>query len=567
MTCRLTVWGMWVVGCGLCLLLGCGSDSTSSKKNPDGDSDTAESDTELEVDCEPDSDSSNPDIPDDIPPLINTRPFTIERSHSEAGPSPDEISVFTRDFSAFFKNSDYFRWLSRYSQGLPEDNKWGQPGYKVWWTNAYATKHDGLVTISWERPSDNSTAKIARALAPMLGLWLATNDETTRELALGYMRGLSVTYDGMIWDNEDPVVDSIMARCIFHRNYQTELDGGRQLAMDYDSVRYEIIERRHDTLHNPANPTWGDIYVRNKRSKDDFPYLYRSMPWLIRSIWESDDAEMRAAAIKLLRQVRAMAADIVEHGYLVRTKDGDGVPFIPQTEGGLVDDFASLVSYEPLFPNAECNAKLSTAYLAAGNRLDNECIHESVEFYGDGGTYEDLAIGSHFWSSNMIWGYHLTAVAVALAFDDAPTARKLLDGLATRIEGLMVDERAAKNTEWWPDVAQLLVQAAAYGLPLTGDEARLIQTQYLEATEHYNSHVPWDPWDASVPDDTPYPVLPDRNQLDGAGAVLKTYVRITEILNLFEYCASPLKAETGASFVDCARLLDPERWGTDGLHE
>ena len=494
---------------------------------------------------------------------MDSSPVTVERTNQTPGPDDAGVREFTREFTAFFRDTGYFSWLSRYSQGLPENNQWGLPGYKVWWTNAFASRHGDTVTITWKTPSDNSTAKVSRALAPAAGLLLASGDPTVYDIVLGYIRGLSANYDGMVWGNEDPVVDTLMARCIFNRSYQTELDGGRKIAVDYDSVRYEVIERRHDTLHNPDNPTWGDIYVRNKRSKDDFPYLYRDVPWLIRLIWQTDDDTLRQASIKLLRQVRAMARDIVDHGYTIRTKDGDGAAFTPETEGGDVEDFASFTSYDFLFPLAECDAKMSTAYLATGGRLDNECISDDVAFYGDGGGYEAATIASHFWGSNMIWGYHVTALAVSLAFGDNDTAAKLLEGMATRMDGLMQDERADKYTEWWPDVAQLLVQAAAYGLPLTGDEATLIQRQYREAAAFYRQSVVWDPWDASAPEDTPFPVLPDRNTYNDQDEVAKTHVRITEILNPFEYCASPLRATTGAQFVDCDTLLNPGAWSTE----
>jgi|GEM_PF-1243110 len=510
--------------------------------------------------CSDDADSGDNLVPDDIPALVDTTSATVERDLSAPGPGATEVDAFTRDFTAFFKDSDYFKWLSRYSQGLPEDNQWGQPGYKVWWTNAFASRHGDLVTITWDRPSDNSTAKVSRALAPAAGLLLATGDQTLRDLVLGYIRGLSANYDGMVWAGKEAEGNALMARCIFQQSYETELDEGRRIAVDYDSVRYEIIERRHDTVHNPNNPTYGDIYVRNKRSKDDFPYLYRDMPWLIRLIWESNDNEVRDAAIVLFRQVRAMAQDIVDHEYCIRTRDGEGNAFIPLLENGGVDDFATFTSYEALFPLAECTGKMATAYMAAEEPLGNECISDDVDYYGHGGGYEDVTMTSHFWGTNMIFGYHVTALSLALAFGDHTTAGKLLEGMTARIDGLMHDERSVKYTEWWPDVAQLLVQAAAYGMPLTGDEARLIQQQYREAMVFYNNTVPWDIWDASVPEDTPYPVLPERRAFGEDGEVVKTYVRPTEILNPFEYCASPLRAKDGAQFVDCDLLMNPQAW-------
>lgn len=500
-------------------------------------------------------------VPADIPALVNRSPCTLERANPTPGPSAQEIEGFSRDFTAFFAQTGTFQWLNRTSQGLPEDNRWGQPGYKVWWTNAHATKTGDLVTIDWDAPPDNTTAKISRALSPLVGLHLSTGDPTTRDLVLGYMRGLSACYQGMIWGDEDPVVEGLMARCIFHRNYETTVDGGRRIAVHYDTVRVPVIERRHDTLHNPHNPTWGDIYVRNKRSKDDLPYLYRNVPWLIRLIHEGRDPDLRAAAILLYRQIRAMCVDVLAHDYCIRTKDGQGRPFIPTSDSGQVDDFATFTAYDDLFPLAECTAKLGTALIARGETLGNTCLDASVDYYGHGGGYEEVALASHFWSTNMIWGFHLTALALAQSLGAHDVAQDLMEGLAARIDELKADPRAEQYSQWRPDLAQLLVQAAAYGLPLTGDEARLIQEQYLAAAAFYRRTVTWDPWDDSAPEGVAFPLLPPRDEMDEQGDIIRSYVRPTEILNPFEYCASPLRSSQGARFIDCEQLMDPRAWG------
>jgi hypothetical protein len=384
---------------------------------------------------------------------------------------------------------------------------------------------------------------------------MASGDETARELALGLMKGVSATYEGMIWGNEDPVIDSIMARAIFNRDYQTDLDGGRRIAVDYTSVRYSEVVLRHDTVHNPANPTWGDLYVRNKRSKDDFPLLYRNMAMLVSLAWETRDDAARDIAVKLFGQVRAMAADIVDNQYCIRTKDADGKPYIPLMESGAVEDFATYTAYESFCSTAECTAKLATAYLASGTAMGNVCEDEYTLFYGHGGIYEDGMIARHYVGTVQVWGNHIAALAVALTFGDFEIARKLLDGMVIRMDGLLKDERAAQYPEWFPDVAQLLILCAAYGMPLTGDEARLIQTHFLNAAGFYQDSVVWDPWDESVPEGTICPVIPDRLEYDDEGAVIMAHVMIEDMLTPFEYCSSAFRAKSGAAFVDCDRLL------------
>jgi len=246
-------------------------------------------------------------------------PFEVGRTDpGGAPPTASELDAFTRRMVRFFASSGFFRWTRRHSHGLAEPNPWGEPPYMYWWQDTTAVRAGELVTFRHEGGADNMMAHTGRIFGPVAGAYMTLTrpeeQEPLRELVLGYIRGVSAMIDGSIWAEEDPVVDTIMARAIFHRNHTWELDGGRRAAVDYEPERREVFERRHDTLHNPANPTWGDIYVRTKRSKDDFPWVYRMQTHLARLLWSCQDREVRDAALRLYDQLQAFAADIVDHG-------------------------------------------------------------------------------------------------------------------------------------------------------------------------------------------------------------------------------------------------------------
>ena len=103
-------------------------------------------------------------------------------------------------------------------------------------------------------------------------------------------------------------------------------------------------------------------------------------------------------------------------------------------------------------------------------------------------------------------------------------------------------------------IAALLVLAAANGLPLTNEEARLVMEHYSAAADHYGPFEYWDLWDSAIPDGD-YQYVPDRDEHDAGGDVVKTHVRLTEIAHLYEYCYSPLKDPAGAEFIDCEALM------------
>ncbi len=479
-------------------------------------------------------------------------PFLVTRVSLEGEPpTGDEVAAFTTRMAGFYAAIDVFAWMRRVSHGLAEGNPWGQPPYLLWWQDVVAVRQGVQVTFRHTGGADNTMAWHGRVVGPVVGAYLtlpgAREPGPLRDLVLGYLRGVSATFTGSVWADEHPVVDTIMARAIFHRNHAWTLDGGRQAAVDYEAVRHEVLERRHDTLWNPANPTYGDVFVRTKRSKDDFPWIYRFPVHLSRLLWTTDDPEIRQAAHVLWNQLRAFAADIVDHGYVIRAKGPGGQVFVPYVEGTeIVDDFASLVSYEALVPNAECNAKLAVALIATGQALGNACDDGISE------TYERVALARYYGHTWMQWGFHLAAVAVALLYGDDAAAQGLLTGLGARMDDLMVrDDAISADPRYWSDVAQTLVQAATWGLPLTPAEARLVMREFAAAADHYQPWDRWDPWREGLPDGEG-DVVPPRES--GVDAAAKTHVWIPELLNLFEYCASPVRATTGAPILDCERF-------------
>ncbi len=493
-------------------------------------------------------------VPDGVAHFPSVLPFPVQRADlSGTPPAPAEVEAFTRRMARFFADTDWFRWARRVSHGLDPSNPWGQVPYLYWWQDddVVAVREGDTVTFRHDGASDNMMAHVGRVIGPVVGAYLALPDSGGRravlkDLVLGYVRGVSAMFDGSVFAEEDPVVPTVMARALFHRNHAWVLDGGRKAAVDYEPQRHEESQQRHDTVHNQANPAYGDVYVRTKRSKDDFPWVYRLQVHLARLLGSDGDPEVREAALKLYGQLQGFAKDIVDHGYIIRAKGPGGEVYVPYLDeaSGTVDDFASLVEYEELVPNAECNAKLGVALIATGDALGNDCEGGISE------VYEEIAMARYYGHTWMQWGFHVSAVAVALLYG-AEGARDLLEGLGARLDGLAVrDDAISADPRFRSDVAQLSVLAAAYGLPLTPAEARQVMEEYALAADHYEGWDAWDPWRPGLPDGE-YAPYPSRESAGGDGAP-RTHVWIPEMPNLFEYCASPVRATGGAPFLDCA---------------
>ncbi len=501
--------------------------------------------------------------PDRVARFPAALPFTVERAESVGeAPSTEAVDAFTQRMLSFYADTDLWEWTRSISHGVADENPWDEPSYLFWWQGVTVTKADGRVTFVHEGGADNMMSHHGRVFGPLAGAYLtlaagepnAADDAQAallRELLIGYIHGVSATFTGGIYADEDPVVDTIMARAIFHRNHDWEVPNRGPAAVDYELERAELIQRRHDTLHNPSNPTWGDIWVRNKRSKDDFPWVYRMQAHLAQILWTVEDEAVREAALTLYDQLQAFSQDVLDHGYIIRAKDAEGAPYIPYLDEGrgVVDDFASMVEFEAFLPNAECNAKLPIALIATGEPQDNDC--------GDGqfSDYEEVGLARFYGHTWMQWNFHISALTTALLYGQNDHAEALLIGLGERFDALRVrDDQISQDPRFASDIAQTLVLAATYGMPLTGEEAQRVIAEFERSADHYEAWPYWNLWDDDVPDGD-YPYLPGLSHENAE----RDQIHIEEMANLFEYCASPVRALNGAQFMDCAAFIERAR--------
>lgn len=480
-------------------------------------------------------------------------PFRLERDAEGLALTPVEVTQTTEAVLALWKGTGYFQWILDTGHGMATGNEWGYPDYKLWWQDTTAVKVGDTVTFRHVDGGDNNLMRHARVLLYALAGHMATGDARLKEISLQYLRGIQAMYTAMVWANEDPPIDTIMSRAIYNHSHPYTVSGGRKAVVDYEPSKVEEIERHHDIVHNPGNPTFGDIWVRSKRSKDDLPFLYRLVPVLTRVQQKDPDPEVVAEAAKTLGYIRGFCRDVVDHEYRIRTKGPDGVPYEPFYDG-VPDDFASYTTFDWLDPNAECNAKLASALIATGEPLGNDCLD------GYGGLYEEAALATHYWGSPIIYYFHIAALAEALAEGQNDAARSLAAGLERRADVYLNDQATRKTVSTWDgDAATFLITAASYGFPLTAREARLVSGELQRASVHYRGYALWNLWAGSVPDGE-YDYIPgDRvssEVVDGQGAVFQP----AEIAAVLEYCESPYKDPSSSPFVDCTALLDTQQW-------
>jgi hypothetical protein len=461
-------------------------------------------------------------------------PFTVTRTPAGEPLAADEVAAFTRALTGFWEEHELFAWVDRLTHGY--DGPDG-PHFGLWHTQMHALRDGDTVTFVHDDWEDNQTIPMSKWMAEAGAAFLVTGDPAARDVLIRQSRGLSALFDGLVWGEPPAEPSPFLARSIYPPDHAFTTVDGRSAAATWADVRHEHQGWNAHTVENADSPYWSPLWVRNMRSKDDVPHIYRAYATLLQVLEQTDDAEVIAAVQPAVDHLRAFATDIVTHGWTIRSVEG-GEVFEP------TEDLAHLDLYAGIEPDAECTSRLATA-LIAGLPFGEDCND------GIAPGYETVS-ASHYYNVAIQRGFHTSALLLALIAGEDEVAEALMDGLVARVEADLDDPRGATEPAWTSDLAGYLVLAQAGGLPLTDREARLVRDEYAATLERYAGFATWDLWADDLPDGE-LAYLPSR-----AGAPY--VVPIEELAFPLLACASPLFGG-GSAYVDCDVVRDRARWG------
>ena len=510
-------------------LVACNDDDSETKT--DGDMDTL-----TEQDSQAENEEEGSSLPHEL---------AVEYSRPDVGEAltNDEITAFTKKLMKFLDKVDYFRYVWRVSHGV--DKSTGKPDWMTWWDGTEAVKSGDTVTFRHVPGGGGHNIFIptSKLLTEAVAAYLMTGDDAAGLVLEQFSKGQAAACKCMEFGENDPYKYT-MARNFVAQNHAFEIDGGRKKAVDFTGWYSSYSDWNTGRYENANNPYWGDIWFTNMRSKDDVCHIFRTAAFVRYAAEEAKDETIRNAAKEAYEYVSGFSKDIVDNGYLTRTKDKDGNPYFPK------EDLASFVAWDFIFKKSvECTAKISAAFLAYGEPKDNNCglgTYNSYEINATNANYYELAIFRNF---------HMSATALALVHGYNDMAQKLIEGLADRADIDQNPEKrhpqAEKQNSWEGDLAVFLLQSSSVGLPLTSREVRLIHQYYSKAVDNFSTWTYWDLWDSSIPDGT-YDYRPSGGD---------SYVDISELAMAVEYCFSPFKNPAGKIPVDCEIVKDRTKWG------
>ena len=444
----------------------------------------------------------------------------------------EERDQATDELISLLKEIKYFDFIDSRVHGSPESDTSQPFWWATMWTGVKVTKLGGQVTyLHGLTGSDNAGIQTSPFLEDACYAYQLTGNQKYAHLARRLMRGMSSWILASSRSaNESP-------KLLFRAFYPTSVfstDNGRDIFINYNANRPGVDGVPSQYVHNPNNPYFGDIWLKNNRSVDDLGHMITAIAHLqgCRDIFDQDAKK----DLDMLNKLYSDWAQNVESNRFIIPSLNKNLEMYIQRRGlgdysglkiGLIDPF--------------CVGKLAVRFLHSDTDQNLDC--------GKGYTVLEKMFARYLQNDaiQIIRTHHVAAIAMAELKSQHLLATKLREGLVERMNR---DLKVARNQKLSPkfdiqDIASFLIQAHNTGVSMTSDEIRFVYErlhtayQTLRSPAYYNTfHL----FDSSVPD--------GEYSFDPPHIGLYFYA----IGSMLGTCTSTLVNPEGRQVLNCERL-------------
>lgn len=461
-------------------LAACGSPAAAPDAGVDGDL----PDAVVRRDAGTDAGPPPPPTATGVFPAHDRTPFAWDRP-DEGTPVPAaDVTAATDQLLDLLARTDWLDLVADRAHGWPESDPEHRYWYATWWSGVGIQRRSGhLSYVHVDEGADNNGLRTPQILEGACYAWRLWHDDADRMLFRRLTRGLSSWHLAMRRSEAD-TERGLLSRAAYPPSIE---DTDRDISIVYDAARPGTPGPPSYYVHLADNPSWGDVYVKNTRSKDDMGHLMRAMALVDTCAGSLEDADAEAEVVEMRRLYQEWAQRVESDGYRIATLDESGTPIIPE------GDLATYV----LRGGIECAAGYAIPLLGRQGTLGYTCANHGL------GPVTDPFAGLNNSALQILRTHHEAAVGLALATGDAVLARDLAEGLALRMEGILdqYDAGTIPDNAHPTDVVQLVLESAMLGVPLTSREVRFLHSQLAMAASGYDTTGPeWHVRDAATPD-------------------------------------------------------------------
>lgn len=463
-----------------------------------------------------------------LPELI-AKDLAFQRQSNNTPPiSAGELSSATDAYISLLKGTRYFEVLDERIHGWPESNP-AKPPFGIWWIGVQLERRGGKVVYRHhEIGSDNAAADTGDLLENLCYAQRFLGDGVHTRTLKRTAQGLAALANAMR-SKSSPNQGILLSRSFYPEPVEST-DQSTPIFFDYSRARPGTDNSATEYVHISDNPHWGDVWVKNKRSKDDMGHVMRGISQTSQTCKDILEGQAKTALIEAKSSHMLWAQRVISDSGAIATLDKSRKVYWP------FETLARFVS----FGGIECTAYLALHLFSSGGTGDYDCGN------GTSGIIDWLAqINDQ--NLPLVESYHLAAMAGALEYSRLAGARQLADGLASRLSKM---SELAYNNSWsdsykLENFSALILRSNTLGIPLQNNEARWLQKQIINAKNSYltpqRDHLYEFLNKAETDGIYPYTPHGDGILWRDIGAVLGT-------------CSSAWRAQSGAKIVDCDRL-------------
>ena len=264
-------------------------------------------------------------------------------------------------------------------------------------------------------------------------------------------------------------------------------------------------------MHIANNPLWGDVWVKNKRSKDDIGHMFRAIALIDACDLTFSDGPSEDDLVQLRKLYQSWSRRVEDDGWTIATLDKSDDVFLP------TDGLAHFINVGSV--DVECAGKIAL-------RFFGRVTPGSLDCQSGISSLDDAATASGHSNGQILRSFHEAAAGHALLSNNLDMAKVLIAGLAQRLDTMM-DDYAANTPEPFlgvGDAADLILESANMGVPLTWREVAFLHTQLDLAHQTLlapSNDVVYKTFDPATPDGAyTYEPTGDGVQFRSLGALL-----------------------------------------------
>lgn len=463
-----------------------------------------------------------------LPAHPKSLPFAHTRPENGAPIDAAIISAKTDVLIDLLTKTRYFGFVDERVHGWPESDAKKRFWYGVWWTGVDVHVESGKVTYFHNMGgAENAGINTSPMLEGACFAHLLWPDARIGHLARRLVRGLSSWIMAMQRSTLD--ADTLLARAAYPAAIQSN-DSGVSYLIDYSLNHPGDDSGSSEYVHVPLNPSWGDLWIKNKRSKDDIGHMLRAIAQIDACDGTFTEPGAQDDLVQLRKLYQSWSRRVEDDGFVIATLDKGGNVWLPP---------GMLAHYIPI-GGVECNAMLAL-------RLFGRITPNGMDCGSGISSLDDAVIAGGHSNGEILRSSHEAAASHALLSNNVALAKPLVVGLGKRLDAMMDAIATSTPPPFFEivDATKLIVSSANVGVPLTWREVAYLHQQIDLAHQTYlapQNDAVYKSFQQGTPDGSYF--------YEPAGDGL-SFAFVSALLGT---CASQWRNPTSKPVLDCAKI-------------